>query len=118
MKLFPLTLAISLAMASTLALASHHGGPPADGAKPMPGMGMGMGMDHGMMGMDKMSPEQHQKKMDEMFAQLDANSDGSVTKAEFTAHHTAMMARHRAMMGGMHKPEAKPEATPEAEHKH
>lgn len=116
MKFFPLTLAMTLAMASTIALASHHGAPPADGAKPMPGMGMGMGMgmDHGMMGMDKMSPEQHQKKMDEMFAQMDANGDGSVTKAEFTAHHTAMMAKHRAMMDGMRKPEAKPEP----EHKH
>lgn len=125
MRLFPITLAISLAMASTLAFASHHGAPPADGAKPMPGMGMGMGMDHGMMGMDKMSPEQHQKKMDEMFAQMDANGDGSVTKAEFTAHHTAMMAKHRAMMDGMHKhmppataPAAATEAKPEAEHKH
>jgi hypothetical protein len=122
MKLLPITLAITLAMASTLALASHHGTPPADGAKPMPGMGMGM--DHGMMGMmgmEKMSPEEHQKKMDEMFAKMDANSDGSVTKAEFTAHHTAMMAKHRAMMDGMHKqapPADAPAATPEAEHKH
>ncbi len=125
MKIFPITLAIALAMASSLALASHHGPPPADGAKPMPGMGMGMGMDHGMMAMDKMSPEEHQKKMDEMFAQMDANSDGSISKAEFNAHHTAMMARHRAMMDGMHKkmppagaPAAAPEAKPEPEHKH
>jgi len=123
MKIFPITLAVALAMTSSLALASHHGPPPADGAKPMPGMGMGMG--HGMMAMDKMSPEEHQKKMDEMFAQMDANSDGSVSKAEFTAHHTAMMARHRAMMDGMHKqmppagaPAAATEAKPEPEHKH
>lgn len=113
MKLFPITLAISLAMASTLALASHHGTPPADGAKPMHDMGMGKGMmggmGQGMMGgMDKMSPEQHQKKMDAMFAHMDANSDSSVTKAEFDAHHKAMMAQHAAMK----------EAKPEAEHKH
>ena len=126
MKLLPITLAITLAMASTLALASHHGTPPAVGPKPMPGMAMGM--DHGMMGMmgmEKMSPEEHQKKMDEMFAQMDANSDGSVTKAEFTAHHTAMMAKHRAMMDGMQKhtppaaaPAPTPQTKPEAEHKH
>ena len=51
-----------------------------------------------MMGMDKMSPEDHQKKMDEMFAQMDADKDGSVTKAEFSAHHTKMMAKHQEMM--------------------
>ena len=124
MKFLPITLAIALTMASTLALASQHGTPPADGAKPMPGMGMDHGM-MGMMGMEKMSPDQHQKMMDEMFAQMDANSDGSVTKAEFTAHHTAMMAKHRAMMDGMHKhtppaaaPAPTPQTKPEAEHKH
>lgn len=130
MKILSLTLAMTLAMVSPLALATHHGPPPADAAKPMPGMGMGMGRDPGMMGMmgmmdmDKMSPEQHQKMMDDMFAQMDANSDGSVTKAEFAAHHNAMMARRRAMMDGMHKnmppadvPAAAPEAKPEPEKK-
>lgn len=134
MKLFPLTLAIGLAMASTLAFASHHEAPRADATKPMPGMGMGGGM-MGMMGMDKMSPEQHKKMMDDMFAQMDANNDGSVTKVEFTAHHTKMMAQHREMMknggqhgmmmGGQHHPmapttapPAAPEAKPDADHKH
>lgn len=117
MKLIPITLAVSLAMASTLAVASHHGTPAAHGAKPM----AGMGMDHGMMGMDKMSPEEHQKKMDAMFAHMDANGDGSVTKPEFDAHHKAMMAKHRAMMDHMHKkapPAGATEAKPAAEHKH
>ena len=53
MKIVPITLAVALAMASSLALASHHGPPPADGAKPMPGMGMG-GMQLGQMGMPGM----------------------------------------------------------------
>ncbi len=111
MRLFSLTLAIGLAMASTVAFASHHEVPRADAAKPMPGMAMDHGM-MGMMGMDKMSPEQHKKMLDEMFAQMDANSDGSVTKAEFSAHHAKMMAKHMEMM--KHAPEAKPEA----DHKH
>ncbi len=132
MKLFPLTLAIGLALASTFAFASHHEAPRPDAAKPMPGMGIDHGM-MGMMGMDKMSPEQHKKMMDEMVAQMDANSDGSVTKAEFSAHHAKMMAKHKemmknggqhgTMMGGQHQGMAPaatpaPQAKPEADHKH
>lgn len=117
MKLSSITLATALALGSLSAVASHHGTPAAGGAKSM----SCMGMDHGMMGTDKMSPEQRQMKMDEMFVQMDANSNGSVTKAEFAAHQTAMMAKHRAMTDGMHEhtpPAAAPKAMPEAEHKH
>lgn len=90
MKLSRLTLAFALAASCGLATAQTAPAPaPAahvhptgatPAAAPMPG--------RGMMGMG--SPEQHKMKMDQMFAAADANKDGSISRAEFDAHHAAM----------------------------
>ena len=49
------------------------------------------GMSCGMMDMDAMSAEARKAKMDEMFAKLDADKDGSISRAEFDRHHEDMM---------------------------
>ena len=53
---------------------------------------------------------------DQMFAMLDADKNGSISRAEFDAHHTAM---HKAYGGAMHHGPAgcmpmEPAAVPEA----
>jgi Spy/CpxP family protein refolding chaperone len=57
---------------------------------------------------------QRAEAMDKMFGMLDANKDGSISRAEFDEHHAAMRKMHGEMHGA--KPnEAKPE---EAKHEH
>ena len=50
------------------------------------------GMSCGMMDMDGMSAEDRKAKMDQMFGKLDADKDGSISRAEFDRHHADMMA--------------------------
>ena len=50
------------------------------------------GMSCGMMDMHDMSAEARKSKMDEMFAKLDANKDGAISRTEFDRHHEHMMA--------------------------
>ena len=49
------------------------------------------GMSCGMMDMGKMSAEARKAKMDEIFAKLDADKDGNISRAEFDRHHEDMM---------------------------
>jgi len=49
------------------------------------------GMSCGMMDMDGMSAEARKARMDEMFAKLDADKDGSISRVEFDRHHEHMM---------------------------
>lgn len=51
--------------------------------------------------------EERQKRHDAMFAQLDGNSDGTVTRAEFDAAKTKMQSQRHGRRGGPGKPPAK-----------
>ena len=82
MKISPLALGLALAVSASSALAS-------DELKPVAGHEM-----HDKMAMPAMSPAEHQKRMDDMFVSIDTNKDGSISKAEFTSHHEAMMKKH------------------------
>ena len=44
----------------------------------------------------KASPEERMKMRGEMFAMMDADKDGSVSRAEFDQHHEAMWKQHMA----------------------
>ena len=85
MNISPLALALALAVSASSALAS-------DDNKPVAGHEMHDKM--AMPAMPAMSPAEHQRWMNEMFASIDANKDGSISKAEFTNHHEAMMKKH------------------------
>jgi hypothetical protein len=88
MKLSTLAIALTLCVASTAALACCDEDKAGDSHRM-----------HRKMDLAAMSPADRQKRMDEMFATIDANKDGSISKAEFTRHHEAMMAkRHDRMM--------------------
>ena len=50
-----------------------------------------------------LSAEERAKAMDSMFAMLDADKDGSISRAEFDAHHAMMRAKHDATDAGEHK---------------
>ena len=50
------------------------------------------GMNCAMMDMDGMNAEAHKAKMDGMFAKVDADKNGSISRAEFDRHHEDMMA--------------------------
>lgn len=93
MKISPLAIALALTVCCTPALAR-------EGHEAGPGQEMHCQMDmSGMSAMSGMSPADRQKKMDEMFASMDANKNGSISKAEFTSHHEAMMKKHHEGMG-------------------
>lgn len=89
MNISPLAIALALAVSASSALAS-------DEQKPVAGHEM-----HDKMAMPTMSPAEHQKRMDEMFVSIDTNKDGSISKAEFTSHHEAMMKKHHDGMKKM-----------------
>ena len=87
MKLSPLAIALALAAFSTSAMACC-GEDKTDAGHRM----------HRKMDMSAMSPADQQKRMDEMFASMDANKDGSISKTEFTSHHKAMMMKRHDKM--------------------
>ncbi len=65
---------------------------------------------HDKMGMGEMTPEQHQQMVDRQWADMDANKDGSVSRAEFDAHVARMMAMRKQMHEGMDKDAAQDKA--------
>ena len=90
MKRYRMTLGLALVLACSAAAA-------ATGHEGKDGQDMGCGMH---------------RSADEMFAMMDANKDGSVSRAEFDQHHDAMMKKH-AEHGG-----EKAEQAEHADHKH
>ena len=74
--------AVALACGSALAGPGHEHGKE------------GHGMSCPMMEAANATPEERTKMRAEMFAQLDANKDGNVSRAEFDQHHDAMMKKH------------------------
>ena len=68
-------LALALALASGAAIAGHH-----ESAK-------GEGHDCGPRMQHAMSAEQHKAKMEVHFAELDADKDGAISRAEFDRAH-------------------------------
>lgn len=87
MKMQPILLAAALAMACGTAAANSHGHGMAAGD-----MGCGM-MGHGKMDHGKMDAAQRKAMAGTMFARLDANRDGAISRAEFDKHHEAMWAK-------------------------
>jgi len=81
-------LAAALILASAAALATTT---PSDPKKD--GMNMDMKSCQMMHG-GKMTPEEHRKMADQMFKTLDANADGTISRAEFDSHHEDMMKMH------------------------
>ena len=82
MKTQPILIAAALALACGTAAASSHGhGMDADG------------MRCEMKGHEKMSAAERKEMMDKMFAKVDANHDGAISRAEFDKHHEAMWAK-------------------------
>ncbi|MEO8161678.1 MAG: hypothetical protein ABI588_09685 [Arenimonas sp.] len=77
MKLPITILALALALASTAASACDEHGM--------------KDMEHGGM---HMTAEQMMKKQNEMFAALDADKNGSISRAEFDRYHAGMMSKH------------------------
>lgn len=81
-------------LAALLFVANVHAAPQ---AAPKP-------MDHGHMKMDHATmempatPEAREKMGNMMFDKIDANKDGSLSRAEFVEHHRSMSMQH----GGMH----------------
>ena len=100
MKTLSLAISIALSLACTTALAADPPKPAAEPAHSMHAMGAVPPMDHANMGMAVRTPAEQQQMFDAMFAAMDANKDGSVSKAEFTAHHLTMMAMHQGGMMG------------------
>jgi hypothetical protein len=91
-----LALGLSLFAFSAGALAAEeheHGG---EGTK---GMGCGM-MD--MHDMHAMTPEARKAKMDEMFAKIDTDKNGSISRAEFDRQHEHMMMEGMEHKADMH----------------
>ena len=91
MKLFSM-LTLSLALASTNALAADPPKPTTKPAATMPPMDHSK-MDHGKMtkmGDGKMSMD-HGKMADGAFAALDKNGDGSLAKSEIPSQHPLTM---------------------------
>lgn len=105
MKTTTSLLALALAIASPAAFA-HQG----DSATQMP---MAQAPMQPMAGMPDMTPEQHKMMADKMWTDMDANKDGSVSRAEYDAHVARMMAMHAQMHAGMGKDE---DATEQAAH--
>jgi hypothetical protein len=46
-----------------------------------------------MKGQDKMDPGERKEMMDKVFAKVDADHDGAISRAEFDKHHEQMWAR-------------------------
>jgi hypothetical protein len=72
--IFPISLLLAFAATPLLASEEHAGKDPH--ACPM----------HD----DSLSAEERAQAMDKMFAKLDADSDGRITREEFAAHHEGM----------------------------
>ena len=101
---------ILVGAALALACGSALAGP---GPGPGPGHGMHAGPGMGCPMMDaKSSPEERMKMRGEMFAMMDADKDGSVSRAEFDQHHDAMMKMHAEHGSEPAKP------AEQGEHKH
>jgi colicin import membrane protein len=58
---------------------------------------------HDKMARHDMTPEQHRQMADTMWADMDANKDGSVTRAEYDAHVARAMAMRKQRHDGMSK---------------
>lgn len=86
-------LALALALASPAAFADT-----ANGAMKMP---MAQSAEQHQMGMRDMTPEQHKMMAEKMWTDMDANKDGSISRAEYDAHLARMMAMHAQMHEGM-----------------
>ena len=85
----------TFALAVTLLLASNVHAGPQDATKPMDHSKMKM--DHADMKMPT-TPEARAKMANTMFDKIDANKNGSLSRAEFVEHHRTMSMEH----GGMH----------------
>jgi hypothetical protein len=111
MKIQSLTILLALGLGGA-AFAADPAKPKAAPAHPMQAMG------HGKMAMAAKTPAERQKMFDDMFVMIDTDKNGTISKAEFNAHHQAMMSMHHdgqmmgcpgAMMmgqGGAHGPMA------------
>ena len=51
---------------------------------------------------DSLSAEERAQAMDKMFAKLDADSDGRITREEFDTHHEDMRRKHEDKDGHEH----------------
>ena len=92
MKIQHALLALALGLASGAAMAGHH-----EAAK-------GEGHDCSPRKQHAMTAEQHKAKMEAHFAELDADNDGAISRAEFDTAH-AQRAGHQAHRGadGAHR---------------
>lgn len=86
MKIRIAIVALALSLCSTAAFAVEQ-----QDMKDMKGMNH-EGMNHD--GMKSMTPEQMAKKHNDMFMALDADKNGSISRAEFDRYHADMMAKH------------------------
>ena len=118
-----ITISLMLATGTVLAHEPVKGAaPPAATPQAMDHSKMDMqqgGMDHCMMNMSGKKSADHQKMAAAQFAKLDANKDGSLSKAEFANHHTMMGMQNGKMdhckmgMSGMKPAEHQKMATDE-----
>ena len=84
----------TLALAVALLLASNVQAGPQDAVKPMDHSKMKM--DHADMKMPT-TPEARAKMANTMFDKIDANKNGSLSRAEFIEHHRTMSMNHGDM---------------------
>jgi Spy/CpxP family protein refolding chaperone len=87
MKAISAVLAVAFALSSNVAVAGDEK------------------MEHGDMDHDKMmeacmmhgadmTPEERKKMMDKVFAEIDIDKNGSVSRSEFDKHHETMRSKH------------------------
>lgn len=99
----------SLAVFTTLLLAANaHAAPQTSQTSQKPMDHSKMKMEHAGMQMPA-TPEARAKMANTMFDKIDTNKDGSLSRAEFVAHHRNMSMDHGGMnmQGGKHDGAAK-----------
>lgn len=84
MKIQHSLLALTLALASGAAIAGHHEA------------GKGEGHDCAPHKQHAMTAEQHKAKMEVHFAELDADKDGAISRAEFDRAHAMRAGKQEA----------------------